>query len=62
MKYKNMKLREQFQAEAVEGDAVGKPKLFAEISIHVNGFTNPTHQARVHLYTDAMIKFATAQI
>lgn len=53
MKYKNMKLREQFQVEAVEGDAAGKPKLFAGISIHVNGFTSPTHQARKNLYTAA---------
>lgn len=46
MEFKNKKLREQFQDEATEGDAAAKPKLFSGISIHVNGFTNPTHQVR----------------
>ncbi len=56
MKFKNMKLREQFQAEAVEGGAEGKPKLFAGISIHVNGFTNPTHQVKCHAWGGACIE------
>ena len=49
MQFKNQKLREQFSREAAETDPeLGGPaqKLFAGISIHVNGFTNPTHQVR----------------
>jgi len=60
MKYKNMKLRGQFQVEAVEGDTAGKPKLFAGVSIHVNGFTSPTHQARNNPYTAAKAGFHCA--
>ena len=44
MEFKNQKLREQFREEAVEGDEALKPKLFSGVSIHVNGFTIPTHQ------------------
>lgn len=44
MEFKNQKLREQFRDEAVEGDTAAKQRLFSGISIHVNGFTIPTHQ------------------
>ena len=49
MEFKNLKLREQFRDEAVEGGESAKPKLFSGISIHVNGFTNPTHQVNFFL-------------
>lgn len=47
MQFKNQKLREQFQseaAEAVDGNKDAPSALFAGVSIHVNGFTNPSHQ------------------
>lgn len=44
MEFKNQKLREQFRDEAVEGDITSKGRLFSGVSIHVNGFTNPSHQ------------------
>ena len=50
MQFKNQKLREQFQndvAEATDGTEETPNKLFAGISIHVNGFTNPSHQVSI---------------
>ena len=49
MEGKNRKLREQFATEARSGaDEVGDKSsrtLLRGISIHVNGFTKPSHQA-----------------
>lgn len=47
MEFKQKKLREQYQDERGDTDRVSK--LFAGISIHVNGFTNPTHQVSIYL-------------
>lgn len=51
MEGKNRKLREQFAAEARAGQADGtadpSKSLLKGISIHVNGFTIPSHQASV---------------
>ena len=49
MEGKNRKLREQFATEARAGQADGtadpSKTLLKGISIHVNGFTKPSHQA-----------------
>ncbi|KAK9810528.1 hypothetical protein WJX72_012236 [[Myrmecia] bisecta] len=50
MEHKNRKLGEQFAQQAADAAALGpslqgqEAKLFAGISIHVNGFTTPSHQ------------------
>ena len=50
MEGKNRKLREQFAAEASAGQAGtaedSSKTLFKGISIHVNGFTKPSHQVQ----------------
>ena len=40
MAYKEQKLAEQFDANAA---AAQRTQLFAGVSIHVNGFTRPSH-------------------
>ena len=57
MEGKNRKLREQFATEARAGQADGtadpSKSLLKGISIHVNGFTKPSHQASGPATADA---------
>ncbi len=59
MEGKNRKLREQFAAEACAGqsgsDEDPVKSLLRGISIHVNGFTKPSHQARLWPETTCMM-------
>lgn len=49
MQFKNQKLREQFRDEATRDKSDDSRKIFSGISIHVNGFTNPSHQVGIRV-------------